>query len=195
MIVTPNTINSGIFYCEKKETLSDGTPTSLCAVHAANAFFGKKVVLTNELNSFIFQKYSSFFNGNKEQLKLFLGDINLISGGCNPELLQNYIVHLAIENLVPKNFETVVEKNMKVKDFLKKCNTDNVDRIIIFYNEHFITFRKYADGNWALIDDSLDKQISFENPFNFFLTNKINYNTNIAVISEKIFFEIQQLKP
>lgn len=168
---------AGIFYENETRTSkrdkeehfyneAQGVDSSLCAIHAANAFCGYHAVDISDFYLFARKHIVKQLHVNFENLYSTKNDYTDVRLGTDPSILLAYIKKLVANKKLPLEYASLaiheVKKNKKWADKeLSEIPVDK-DRILFsFGGSHFAALRKAENGKWYLVD-SMDKNAQKE---------------------------------
>ncbi len=160
--------DQGLFYHERQTA-------GCCGIHAANAFFGRRVVIPSELEAYNINYYG--MQTGVLGVKLAAGDhesraappVTDATAGNNPATMRQYIIEEAINpsnEQIPEKFKNlslriIRPKGEEYQDILREIDQLDIDRIMIGTQKplaHFVTLRKSQHGQWYLIDSLSEEQ-------------------------------------
>jgi hypothetical protein len=159
---TLTSIRNTTFYHEKQKG-------GECGIHAANAFFGDRIITPTALSHFNKMYYGAIANSQvtqfaaeyKDDYPASMGDA---SEGNNPTTLHQFILNLASAgkiNAAYQNAELDLFETPKSGESISEIANYTKDRCIIGTRnpDHFVAFRKDQNDQWFLINSESPDQI------------------------------------
>ncbi|MCH9630250.1 MAG: hypothetical protein S4CHLAM37_02440 [Chlamydiia bacterium] len=161
---------------EDKHCYHEKQKSGFCALHAGNAFVGKKVILPSEYSRFLEEVIHASTlgegGGADEEASLALAlKLGLrLDNGSDPSLIVKYLQKLADEHKIPNRFARGIEGRVHLiangSLYLKPESEvakpipiepevfEDFDRAIIgkSFPAHVVALRKKASGTWVEVD-------------------------------------------